>query len=58
MTSDQRVSDADLTAALKRYGNNKAGEIYRLLLELQERREADKRKAGAEAWADRANWGD
>lgn len=39
--SKDRVSDAMLATSLKRYGNNKAGDMYRLLFELQERR-ADK----------------
>jgi hypothetical protein len=38
VTSKDGVSDAELAACLKRYGNNKAGDMYRLLLELQERR--------------------
>lgn len=46
--SNEYVSDAELAADLHRYRNNKAGSIYRLLKELQERRvEVAKYKAWA-----------
>lgn len=40
-SSNERVSDTELAADLHRYRNNKAGSIYRLLSELQQRRHDD-----------------
>ena len=40
-STEGRVSDAELAEDMHRYRNNKAGSIYRLLLEVKERRAAD-----------------
>lgn len=48
-TIEQRVSDAELQAMLRRYGNNKAGDVYRALKELDRRRQDELNAARAKA---------